>query len=313
MLFGGLQAQRRLGLVIALFASVAYLRAMFTRKNLVPSLRPGVLARLVAIPVLGLAGGAPAPLLAQSIVATGPSQLEVRLLPGELSDGERVAGLALSIAPGWKTYWRMPGEAGVPPRFDWSGSRNLAALDVLWPTPEIFESFGMMSIGYGDEVVLPIRLVPEDPGQPITLALEAEFGVCREICIFEEVRFAIERAPGEAVGAAEVAAAVARVPEAGRATATCRIAGAGADRRFSAEIAHGAVGSAPYVVLEGPAGAWFHGVETAPLGAASGGALAVEAMLTLDDPVAWITRSDVRITLLGEGYAADIRGCIAPG
>ncbi len=276
---------------------------MITRKNLpARPLRRGLAAGALLAPLLA-AGAA-----AQSIHATGPSQIAARLLPGRLDGAERLAGLALAIAPGWKTYWRVPGESGVPPRFDWSGSGNLAGVEVLWPAPEVFESFGMMSIGYGGEVVLPLRLVPEDPTRPIALELAAEFGVCRDICIFEEVRIAETVAPADTEGAAEVAAALARLPGTDLARATCRIAGAGPDRRFTAEIAHAAPGPAPYVVIEGPAGAWFHEVEATP----APRAIDVEAVLSLEDPAAWVPREDVRITLLGEGWAADIRGCAAP-
>ena len=58
-------------------------------------------------------------------------------------DGSRLAAVEIRLAPGWHTYWRVPGDAGIPPSFDWSGSSNLASVAYEWPRPEIFDSFGM--------------------------------------------------------------------------------------------------------------------------------------------------------------------------
>src|SRR5437763_14969998 len=59
----------------------------------------------------------------------------VRLLAGSRSGGVLLGGIAVQLQPGWKTYWRTPGDSGVPPRFDFSSSDNLAAATVLWPAP----------------------------------------------------------------------------------------------------------------------------------------------------------------------------------
>src|SRR5438552_1656004 len=48
-------------------------------------------------------------------------------------------GLQFELRPGWKTYWRSPGDAGFPPRGDWSRSSNVADVSVAWPAPERFE------------------------------------------------------------------------------------------------------------------------------------------------------------------------------
>jgi len=92
-------------------------------------------------------------------------------------------GWQVDLAPGWKTYWRAPGEAGLPPRFDWSGSANVAAVDVAWPTPERMTAYGFDSIVYDDIVVLPISVRLRDPGQPVSLQLKVAYMVCEEICI----------------------------------------------------------------------------------------------------------------------------------
>lgn len=253
---------------------------------------------------------------AQSLVSQGGSFLAVRLIPGRAEpDGSRLAGLAIELEPGWKTYWRSPGAAGIPPRFDWSKSRNLGAAEVLWPRPHLFESFGLTTLGYADQVVFPLRLRPERPDEPITVDLSLALGVCRDICVLEEARVEAEIAPGAAESGAElIAAAEAAVPrpgtELGMTAATCEISGAGDKRRFDARIEFDRPLEAPVVLLEGPETAWFTGVETTP--EAGGSQLRVAAEISLLDAASWVSRSDVRMTVLAGDLAADVQGCAAP-
>ena len=104
---------------------------------------------LIAVVALSAAAAAPGIGAAQSVVSTGQSFVSGRIIPGSRQDdGSRLAGLRLTLARGWKTYWRSPGEAGVPPSFDWSRSENVAGVEVLWPRPKFFDSFGLTTIGY---------------------------------------------------------------------------------------------------------------------------------------------------------------------
>jgi len=135
-------------------------------------------------------------------------------------------GWQLDLAPGWKTYWRAPGEAGLPPRFDWSGSGNVAAVDVAWPTPERMTAYGFDSIVYDDTVVLPISVRLSDPGQPVSLQLKVEYMVCEEICIPLEAHHHLTLAAGTGEPTAEAdligsfeARVPPRQPELGRAVA----------------------------------------------------------------------------------------------
>src|ERR1700716_4037409 len=59
----------------------------------------------------------------------------VRLLAGSRSGAVLLGGIAFQLAPGWKTYWRTPGDSGVPPRFDFSKSESIEAVTILWPAP----------------------------------------------------------------------------------------------------------------------------------------------------------------------------------
>jgi DsbC/DsbD-like thiol-disulfide interchange protein len=108
---------------------------------------------------------------------------QVRLIADAGGDGPR-AGVEVRLAQGWKTYWRYPGDAGVPPRFDWSGSENLQAANIGWPAPAIFtDESGSKSIGYHDRIVFPVAIAPADVGQPITLRLKLDFAVCEKLCV----------------------------------------------------------------------------------------------------------------------------------
>jgi DsbC/DsbD-like thiol-disulfide interchange protein len=115
---------------------------------------------------------------------------------------------------GWKTYWRNPGDAGgVPPSFDWSRSKNLAAALVLYPAPKRFTDRSGDTLGYKGTVVFPVRLTAKDPKQPIDLRLTLDYGVCKEICIPGEAELALAIPPGESGKVpAEIADALARVP-----------------------------------------------------------------------------------------------------
>ncbi|MGP0091445.1 MAG: protein-disulfide reductase DsbD domain-containing protein [Xanthobacteraceae bacterium] len=93
------------------------------------------------------------------------------------------AGLEIKLSEGWKTYWRYPGDSGVPPRFDFSQSDNVAMVDVLWPAPHRFSDEGDNSIGYVTDVVMPLRIVPRDRTKPVTLRLKLDYAICQKLCV----------------------------------------------------------------------------------------------------------------------------------
>ena len=129
--------------------------------------------------------------LMTSLAALGPAQattqddvLSAALVPGwQTPSGSHMAAVNLTLAPGWKTYWRSPGDAGIPPSFNWSGSQNVGSVRIHWPAPSVFHSNGMQSIGYHDHLLLPVEVKPLDPSLPVVLSLKMELGVCDEICL----------------------------------------------------------------------------------------------------------------------------------
>ena len=95
-----------------------------------------------------------------------------------------LAGFEIRLAPGAITYWRDPGDAGVPPAFDFSGSENIVKVEPVFPSPErIAEADGTEAFGYEHDVVLPLRIKRADPDKPATLDLRASYAVCERICL----------------------------------------------------------------------------------------------------------------------------------
>jgi DsbC/DsbD-like thiol-disulfide interchange protein len=108
----------------------------------------------------------------------------VRLLAGSRSGAVLMGGIAFQLQPGWKTYWRTPGDSGVPPRFDFSKSDNIEAVTVLWPAPIQFDDgAGGHSLGYKGQVVLPLRIVAKSADKPVTLRAAISYAVCEKLCI----------------------------------------------------------------------------------------------------------------------------------
>src|SRR6187397_347185 len=108
----------------------------------------------------------------------------VRLLAGSRSGTVLLGGVAIQLQPGWKTYWRTPGDSGVPPRFDFSKSDNVEAVTVLWPAPMKFDDgAGGTSLGYKNQIVLPLRIVAKNADKPVTLRADIHYAVCEKLCI----------------------------------------------------------------------------------------------------------------------------------
>jgi DsbC/DsbD-like thiol-disulfide interchange protein len=157
---------------------------------------------VAALGVLALAGVGPAQSQAP---AQAPAWFELLNARARLTGGapavhgasSYLAGVEIALDEGWKTYWRMPGDAGVPPNFDWSGSSNVAAVTVLYPAPMRMSEPAADTVGYKHAVLFPVEVVPKDASQPVHLALALEFGVCREICIPAEAKLSLALTPRE--------------------------------------------------------------------------------------------------------------------
>ncbi len=163
-----------------------------------------------------------------SLVAAAESEsfsnpaVEARLISAENGVGPDAAsisaGLHLRLGEDWKTYWRSPGEVGLPPTIDWTGSENIAETDFLWPAPERFTAFGIENFGYHDEVVFPIRITLENPGAPARLEARVNLLTCSTVCVPQDFDLALDlpRASGiDTDSATLISAFAARVPDEG--------------------------------------------------------------------------------------------------
>ena len=130
--------------------------------------------------------------------AKGASARLVTAVDGTGTLGEIPAGLHIRLEPHWKTYWRSPGDAGLPPALDWAGSANLGTATLAYPAPHRFQLFGLETYGYETEVVFPLTLPVAQPGQPQHLALAATVLVCSDICIPANFSFALDLPAGAA-------------------------------------------------------------------------------------------------------------------
>ena len=157
-----------------------------------------------------------------SWVKSGP--VEARLVASVQRVGDLATvplGLEVRLEPGWKTYWRTPGDAGFAPRLDWSGSTNLKGAELLYPAPHRFTVLGFETAGYDAEVLFPIAATPAEPGKPLDLALKAEVLVCSTICVPETVALSLSIPEGPAApgpSANDIARAQSLVPGDGRAS-----------------------------------------------------------------------------------------------
>ena len=134
-------------------------------------------------------------------------EAEARLISAVDTTGtlERIPlGLQFRMKRGWKTYWRAPGEGGLPPTLDWSGSENLEAVDVAWPAPKRFSILGIESIGYEGELVLPLSARVIDPGKPLALRLTVDYLTCEEVCVPQQARLAMTLPAGATAPSAYV-------------------------------------------------------------------------------------------------------------
>lgn len=144
---------------------------------------------------------------------------KVRLVSATVErEGKTVlmAGIQLRMNPEWKTYWKNPGDSGVPPGFDWTGSTNLKHAKVLYPAPHRFAEADGWAIGYDDEVVFPIKITPEREDEPVTLRLGFDYGLCKDLCIPNEVSLRLTLGANAGKGdAALIETFFARVPKEG--------------------------------------------------------------------------------------------------
>lgn len=253
-----------------------------------------------------------APAFAQSTAQI--DHLTATLHSGWQTDtGDHMAGLQLTLAPGWKTYWRSPGEAGIPPLFNWSGSENVKSVRVHWPRPAVFETNGMQSIGYHDDVTLPLEVTAVDPAKPIVLRARVDLGICRDICLPATLDLSANlTAPGASND--HIKAALAARPlsasSAGLFAIACVIDPIADGLKITAVIDLPAQGGVETVAFEtAQPDIWVAEAKSTRTG---GTLTSVTEMVAPTGTPFALDRSQIRLTVIADNNAVEIRGCPAP-
>ena len=260
-------------------------------------------ALLILIPALvaPLAGHAEEPFLPH-----GMERAEV--LDGwQTPSGARIAALRIALDKGWKTYWRSPGDAGIPPQFNFAASENVAGIEVRWPRPVVFDQNGMRSVGYADEVILPIEITPRDPSQPIALSAEMEFGICHDVCVPVSVEVSADL---EGPGAPDpvISAALTDQPRPVALEARCDVEKIADGVRVTASIEMPEVAAEPVTLFELRSTPMWVSESVTRL---DGATMVSMAEFVPDNAQPFdLDAGDLRITVLSGADAVEINGCV---
>ena len=274
------------------FVTDRFDRLRRTAAPLMTSLRAIVLlgASLLGTSLLGISLLGTSPALAGDDASRwdGDARSAVRLIAGAPAAGKNLpgqslpdkgspvrAGVEVRLKAGWHTYWRYPGDAGVPPRFDFAGSDNVKAVTVLWPAPQRIPEQGLVAIGYVRDVIWPLAIVPQNPAKPVTLRLKLDYAVCEKLCVPAEGKAELVVKNGSSADAA-LATALAKVPKqvalgegSPLAIRAVRREGDGSRSRVVVDVA-APTGTDVALFAEGPAPDWALPVPMAVAGAPAG-------------------------------------------
>ncbi|MFT5065535.1 MAG: DsbC/DsbD-like thiol-disulfide interchange protein [Yoonia sp.] len=228
----------------------------------------------------------------------------------QTSRGSVMAGLRIDMADGWKTYWRAPGDAGIPPQIQWSGSMNVGSIAFHWPVPEVFDQDGMRSIGYHDTVTIPVEIFPNDAGE-IHLSGSINIGVCEEICVPVNLEFDTVLPLNEPRDPAITAALLNRpltASEASVGTVTCTIKPTSDGMQITTRTALTQQGPEAIIIETSDPFVW---VSEPDVTRTATHITATSDLIHVDGTSFAVDRSGIRITVLGQGRAVDIQGCTA--
>lgn len=248
--------------------------------------------------------------VAATAQAPNPSELvTASVRPGWVTEsGTYMMALHLRLARGWMTYWRHPGESGIVPRLDTSASGNLAATTLHWPEPRLYLKAGFASIGYMNELVLPIELHPAQLGQPITFDADMHIGVCDDICVPVDLQLALTL-EGQGRHDPVIAQALNRrdvsATRAGLNGVTCTMEPEGKNMKLRAAMQLPSMGEQEFVLVEFP----NTGLRTRVLPSRRDGNVLTGKALLRAPQGAMIDRSKLRLTVFSEHGSVTHQGC----
>jgi DsbC/DsbD-like thiol-disulfide interchange protein len=211
------------------------------------------------------------------------------------------AGVEFRMDPGWHTYWRYPGDSGVPPRFDFDASDNVREAKVSYPAPQAFVDESGTSIGYLEHVIFPVEVTPRDPSKPVNLKVTVNYAVCQKLCVPGEASLALTL--GDKSGFdPSLKAAEARVPK----IVTPQQAGLSVHRASGAakpsvefDVA-GANGKNTQIFVEGPTAEWALPIPKPVEGSQTRYSFMLDGLPPGTDPKAPL---ELTFTIIGAGKA----------
>ncbi len=262
--------------------------------------------RLLAIATLALLTTLPA----QAQIRSADEVVQVTLLPGYRLEGNRhMAAIRIRLAPGWKTYWRAPGEGGVPTVLRLTEAQGVAGMAIHWPRPDVFYSNGLRSIGYSGDVILPVEFSLTTEGEA-QVSGRLELGVCQEVCMPISVDLAGVLGTGTTRDGA-IGAALSDRPltaaEAGAGAVTCSVEPIADGLRVTVRAEVPDAGPDETLVVEhrDPM-IWVSEAETSRQG---GWITGVADVVPSDNGPFAMNRSDLLITVIGARMAVELATC----
>ena len=238
-------------------------------------------------------------------MAAAQRAVHVAVEPGwRAAVGRHVAGLRITLAPGWRTYWRVPGSTGIAPRFDWAAGGSVTAVEPVWPVPSVFRGPEGLAFGFEDGLILPL-VVSMGPGDAV-LEGTLSMGVCAAVCLPVQVPLSIALPEGGAPVAA-LTAGLEGGPRRVDAHADCSIRPSASGSILEGRMALPPLGGAEAVAFEiGDPRLWIADARVERRG---GTLVARAAVLSGDGGPAAPDLGSVRITAIGADDAVELAGC----
>lgn len=252
------------------------------------------------------------PALSQSNSGLPNGVMRIDIIPGwRTTKGTHMAAFRIVMKEGWKTYWRAPGDGGIPPQFDWSGSKNLAGVTFFWPRPEVSNTNGMRTIVYYNEVIIPVEFSLNDQSKEMRLKGRVDLGVCNEICVPYSLKFSANLDAKNNKPIRSIQTALKAQPmsarRAGVKSARCLIEPISDGLKVMVILKMPSTGGAETVVIEpGDQSIW---VSESVMKRAGNTLTAVSELVPPSNAPFALNRSKIRLTVLGSKRAVDILGC----
>ncbi|WP_380054873.1 protein-disulfide reductase DsbD domain-containing protein [Falsihalocynthiibacter sp. SS001] len=244
------------------------------------------------------------------VLAGDGAKASLSILPGWRADnGTHVAALRIMLAPDWVTYWRIPGDAGIPPQLDLQDSNSISGASLSWPRPTAEVKNGLRSFVYYDEVIVPLTLSISAEAQDVPISGQINIGVCQDVCIPTVIKFNAILPAQKTAPDPKIAAALANGPRKGSARIECQFAPSPEGMSLQVTLNSPAIDNKEVAIVEhrDPT-TWTRttGQER------SGNRLSVSSEIISDGTMPSLQRRDIRLTMLGQKEMIEYDGCSAP-